>query len=190
MSKEDISEKNISCRQHLYLSGVALCCVLEQDTCVFVLILVQPRKTHPDITEKLLTGTFRIKSNKIRGVARRLPKNEELRYLTVLLYFSAMIVNNKSADQTARAHTHLGEDGNSQAKCHVFTFALSLNTRDFVWQNILQGKTTIVLPAGCPCSVDSCTKGQSPLFPWAGTAVTDDWCIIYIKNELRLRILI
>ena len=28
------------------------------------LILVQPRKTHPDITEKLLTQTFRVKSDK------------------------------------------------------------------------------------------------------------------------------
>ena len=32
----------------------------------------------------------------------KLPKNEELRYLTLLLYFSAMIANNKGADQTAR----------------------------------------------------------------------------------------
>ena len=32
----------------------------------------------------------------------KLPKNEELKYLTLLLYFSAMIANNKGADQTAR----------------------------------------------------------------------------------------
>ena len=33
-------------------SPASLCCVLEQDT-----ELVQPRKTRPNITEKLLTGT-------------------------------------------------------------------------------------------------------------------------------------
>ena len=32
----------------------------------------------------------------------KLPKNEELRWLTLLLNFSAMIANNKGADQTAR----------------------------------------------------------------------------------------
>ena len=32
----------------------------------------------------------------------KLQKNEELRYLTLLLYFSAMIANNEGADQTAR----------------------------------------------------------------------------------------
>ena len=31
------------------------CCVLEQDT-VHCLVLVQPRKIRPDVTEKLLTG--------------------------------------------------------------------------------------------------------------------------------------
>ena len=45
-----------SCRQHLYVRGVALCCVLEQDTFILVLVLVQTRKTRPDISEKLLTG--------------------------------------------------------------------------------------------------------------------------------------
>ena len=59
----------------------------------------------PCLIEKLLTGMFRIKSNKIRGVVRgfnmlKTIKNEVLRYLTVLLYFSDMIVNNKGADQT------------------------------------------------------------------------------------------
>ena len=35
-----------------------LCCVLEQDTLVLAkLVLVQPRKTRPDKTEKLLTET-------------------------------------------------------------------------------------------------------------------------------------
>ena len=29
------------------------------------LVLVQPRKTHPDLTERLLTGTERIKQTKI-----------------------------------------------------------------------------------------------------------------------------
>ena len=38
-------------------SPESLCCVLEQDT-----LLVKPRKTHPHMTEKLLTGTLRIKS--------------------------------------------------------------------------------------------------------------------------------
>ena len=39
-------------------SPETLCCVLEKDN-VFCLILVQARKTenHPDMTEKLLTGT-------------------------------------------------------------------------------------------------------------------------------------
>ena len=37
------------------------------------LVLVQPRKTHPDITEKLLTGMKRIKSNKQANNA--LPSN-------------------------------------------------------------------------------------------------------------------
>ena len=50
------SRRKISCRQHLYVRGVALCCVLEQDTFILVLVLVQPRKTRPDISEKLLTG--------------------------------------------------------------------------------------------------------------------------------------
>ena len=31
-------------------------CVLEQDT-ILCLVLVKPKKTHPDMTEKLLTGT-------------------------------------------------------------------------------------------------------------------------------------
>ena len=51
-----LREKNNSCRQHLYVRGVALCCVLEQDTFILVLVLVQLRKTRPDISEKLLTG--------------------------------------------------------------------------------------------------------------------------------------
>ena len=33
-------------------SPEVLCCVLEQDT----LLLVQPKKAHPNMTEKLLTG--------------------------------------------------------------------------------------------------------------------------------------
>ena len=48
--------EKISCRQHLYVRGVALCCVLEQDTFILVLVLVQPRKTRPDVSENLLTG--------------------------------------------------------------------------------------------------------------------------------------
>ena len=39
-----------------YVRGVALCCVSEHDTFILVLVLVQPRKTRPDISEKLLTG--------------------------------------------------------------------------------------------------------------------------------------
>ena len=35
----------------------ALPCVLEQDTSLSALALVQPRKTHTDMTEKLLTGS-------------------------------------------------------------------------------------------------------------------------------------
>ena len=45
-----------SVADNIYMSGVALCCVHEQDTCILVLVLVQPRKTRPDISEKLLTG--------------------------------------------------------------------------------------------------------------------------------------
>ena len=44
--REHLGEK-ISCRQHLYVRGVALCCVLEQDTFILVLVLVQHRKTRP-----------------------------------------------------------------------------------------------------------------------------------------------
>ena len=33
-------------------SSASLCCVLEQDT-----LILEPRKAHPDISEKLLTGT-------------------------------------------------------------------------------------------------------------------------------------
>ena len=51
-----LGEKKISCSQHLYVRGVALCCVLEQDKFILVLVLIQPRKTRPDISEKLLTG--------------------------------------------------------------------------------------------------------------------------------------
>ena len=51
-----IGEKKISCRHHLYVRGVTLCCVLEQDIFILVLVLVQPRKTRPAISEKLLTG--------------------------------------------------------------------------------------------------------------------------------------
>ena len=40
---------------------VSLCKTL---SAVYCLVLVQPRKTHPDMTEKLLTGTLRIKSDK------------------------------------------------------------------------------------------------------------------------------
>ena len=50
-----LGERNQLCRQHLYVRGVALCCVLEQNT-FLVLELVQPRKTRPDISEKMLTG--------------------------------------------------------------------------------------------------------------------------------------
>ena len=37
-------------------SRVSLCCVLEQDTLINSLVPVQPRKTHPYITERLLMG--------------------------------------------------------------------------------------------------------------------------------------
>ena len=40
----------------------SLCYVLEQDT-ICCLVLVQPKKTCPDMTEKLLTGSLRIKTN-------------------------------------------------------------------------------------------------------------------------------
>ena len=35
----------------------SLFCVHQQDTFYLQLVLVQPRKTRPDMTEKLLTGT-------------------------------------------------------------------------------------------------------------------------------------
>ena len=41
----------------------SLWCVCEQET-IRCYVLVQPRKTRPDMTEKLLTGTKRIKPNK------------------------------------------------------------------------------------------------------------------------------
>ena len=53
--KRTSRRKKFSCSQHLYVRGVALCCVLEQDTFILVLVLIQPRKTRPDISEKLLT---------------------------------------------------------------------------------------------------------------------------------------
>ena len=40
------------------------CVVSVSKTHMPCLVLVQPRKTHPDINEKLLTGMHRIKSNK------------------------------------------------------------------------------------------------------------------------------
>ena len=40
----------------LISGGVTVLCFLEQDT-ICCLVLVQPRKTCPDITEKLFTGT-------------------------------------------------------------------------------------------------------------------------------------
>ena len=40
----------------------SLHCVLEQDTLVIAIVLVQHMKTHPNIAEKSLTGTYRIKS--------------------------------------------------------------------------------------------------------------------------------
>ena len=42
--------------------------------------LVQPRKTRPNITEKLLTGTWRGKSNKQTNVARVPVQCTALRY--------------------------------------------------------------------------------------------------------------
>ena len=53
--------------------GIALCPLSR--LFMLCLALVQPRKTHPDIDEKLLTGTKRIKSNKqtklVLGVIRK-----------------------------------------------------------------------------------------------------------------------
>ena len=37
-------------------SPASLRCVLEQDTLILALVLVQPKKTHPYITESLLMG--------------------------------------------------------------------------------------------------------------------------------------
>ena len=47
------------------LSGVTVLCPWVKHI-NYSLVLVQPRKTRPDITEKLLTGMLRIKSNKIK----------------------------------------------------------------------------------------------------------------------------
>ena len=43
----------------LYSSSLKLCCDLEEDTlyATSTIVLVQHRKTSPDMTEKLLTGT-------------------------------------------------------------------------------------------------------------------------------------
>ena len=43
----------------------SLCYVLEQNTLSATLVLVQLWKTCPDMTEKLLTGTYRIKTNNL-----------------------------------------------------------------------------------------------------------------------------
>ena len=44
----------------------SMCCLLEKDTLSLLIVPVQPRKKRPDMTEKLLTGSYRIKSNKHR----------------------------------------------------------------------------------------------------------------------------
>ena len=49
-----LGEKN-QLQTTFYVRDVALCCVSEHDTFILVLVLVQPRKTRPDISEKLLT---------------------------------------------------------------------------------------------------------------------------------------
>ena len=48
----------------LSLTGITVLCPLARHIYPS-LVLVQPRWTHPDITETLLIGTIRIKSNKI-----------------------------------------------------------------------------------------------------------------------------
>ena len=52
------SRRKKSVADSIYMSWAShcMCCVLEQDTFILVLVLVQPRKTRPDISEKLLTG--------------------------------------------------------------------------------------------------------------------------------------
>ena len=61
VSSDRLEEQGIKLRTRVGFdrdSPEALCCVNERDT-IFCLVLVQPRKTenHPDMTEKLLTGT-------------------------------------------------------------------------------------------------------------------------------------
>ena len=51
-----LGEKKQQLQTTFICRGVALCCDLEQDTFILVLVLVQPRKSRPDISEKLLTG--------------------------------------------------------------------------------------------------------------------------------------
>ena len=46
------------------LTGVSVLCPRAKTHLIPCLVLVQPAKTRPDITGKLLTGTLRIKSNK------------------------------------------------------------------------------------------------------------------------------
>ena len=63
--------KKISCRQHLYVRGVALCCVLEQDTFILVLALVKPRKTRPDISEKNVDWEVKNQIKQTHGRSQR-----------------------------------------------------------------------------------------------------------------------
>ena len=46
------------------LPSESLSCVLEQDTFFCCLVLVRPRKTHSDMTEKMMTWTWRMKTNR------------------------------------------------------------------------------------------------------------------------------
>ena len=57
--------------------------VLEQDTLFSALILVQPRKTHPDMTEKLMKGAQRINMNKIIYYATDVDKFLTRHFFTV-----------------------------------------------------------------------------------------------------------
>ena len=59
--------------------------------------MVQPRKTRPDITEKLLTGMLRIKSNKIKNIIMN-----PVQFAYVLKLYSL-----RHCDSKIKYHTYL-----------------------------------------------------------------------------------
>ena len=57
---------------------------------ILCLVLVKPKKTHPDMTEKLLTGTYRIKSNKQKHLNVMSPIHRRSIYVISSIYVYVM----------------------------------------------------------------------------------------------------